>query len=112
MTLQKLMKTLGLEELTSSLCAGGGFAAASGAEGAGGDLTLGVSPTLDGARVETFMRWSHADRLPLGGVATTVVAAAATNPNTELYVTLAGDMFNSPLRHAPPLEAAARLSAL
>lgn len=82
------------------------------AQAAGGDLTIGVSPTLGGARVETFMRWSHVDRPPLGDVATTVVVAAATNPDTELYVTLAGDMFDPPLRHAPPLEAATRLSAL
>lgn len=82
------------------------------AQAADGDLTIGPSPTLGGARVETFMRWSHVDRPPLGDVGTTLVVTAVTNPGLEFSVTLTGDQFNPPLRHAPPGEAAKRLSEL
>ena len=82
------------------------------AQAAEGDLTIGASPTLGGARVETFMRWSHLDRPPLGDVCTTLIVTAVTNPDIEFSVTLTGDKFNPPLRHAPPMEAANRLSAL
>jgi NADH:ubiquinone oxidoreductase subunit E len=42
----------------------------------------------------------------------TIVVAAATNPDTAFTVTLTGDRFSPPLLHAPPGEAAERLSAL
>jgi NADH:ubiquinone oxidoreductase subunit E len=77
---------------------------------AGGDLTIGPSPTLGGARVETFMGWSHVDRAPLGDVATSIIITAATNPGVDFTVSLAGDQFVPPLRHAPPREAAERLA--
>ncbi len=82
------------------------------AQAAEGDLAIGPSATLGGARVEAFMRWNHVDRPPLGDIAMTIVVAAATNPDTAFTVTLTGDRFSPPLLHAPPGEAAERLSAL
>jgi signal transduction histidine kinase len=79
---------------------------------AGGDLTIGPSPSLGGVRVETFMRLSNVDRPPLGDVATTIIVTAVTNPDVEFTVSLLGDDFIPPLEHAPPLEAAARLQRL
>lgn len=76
---------------------------------AGGGLTIGPSPTLGGVRVETFMSLNHVDRPPLGDVATTIVVTAATNPGIEFTVSLAGDQFSPPLKHAPPRQAAERL---
>lgn len=81
------------------------------AQAAGGDLTIGPSPALGGARVETFMGLNHVDRPPLGEMATSIVVTAATNPGIEFTVTLAGDHFTPPLDHAPPKEAAERLVA-
>jgi NADH:ubiquinone oxidoreductase subunit E len=81
------------------------------AQAAGGDLTIGPSPTLGGVRVEVFMGLSHVDRPPLGDVAATILVTAATNPTIELTVTLAGDQFVPPLEHAPPQQAAQRLAA-
>ena len=78
---------------------------------AGGDLTIGPSPTLGGVRVEAFMGLDHVDRPPLGDVATTIVITAVTNPGIEFTVSLAGDQFSPPLEHAPPRQAAERLSA-
>ncbi len=80
------------------------------AQMAGGDLTIGPSPTLGGTRVEAFMGWSHIDRPPLGDMATTIIITAATNPDIEFTVSLAGDRFVPPLKHAPPREAAERLA--
>jgi signal transduction histidine kinase len=82
------------------------------AQAAGGDLTIGSSPTLGGTRVETRMSWAHVDRPPLGDVAMTIVVAAATNPGIAFTVSLTGDQFSPPLLHAPPGGAAERLSAL
>jgi signal transduction histidine kinase len=82
------------------------------AQAAGGDLTIGPSPTLGGVRVETFMQLDHVDRPPLGDVATSVIVTVATNPGVAITVTLEGDEFHPPLVHAPPLEAAARLQRL
>ena len=79
---------------------------------AGGDLTIGLSPSLGGVRVETFMRLSNVDRPPLGDVATSIIVTAVTNPEVEFTVSLRGDEFIPPLEHAPPLEAAARLQRL
>ncbi len=81
------------------------------AQAAGGDLRIGPSPTLGGARVDTFMGLNHVDRPPLGDMAATIVVAAATNPGIEFTVTLAGDQFIPPLEHAPPREAADRLTS-
>jgi len=80
------------------------------AQAAGGDLTIGPSPTLGGVRVEAVMRWNHVDRPPLGDIGTTIIVTAAMNPGIEFTVSLAGDQFVPPLRHAPPLEAAGRLA--
>jgi hypothetical protein len=79
---------------------------------AGGDLTIGLSPSLGGVRVETFMRLSNVDRPPLGDVATSIIVTAVTNPQVEFTVSLRGDEFIPPLEHAPPMEAAARLQRL
>ena len=79
---------------------------------AGGDLTIGQSPTLSGARVETFMQLNNVDRPPLGDVGTSIIVTAVTNPGVEFTVSLRGDEFIPPLEHAPPLEAAARLQRL
>ena len=79
---------------------------------AGGDLTIGRSPALGGARVETFMQLRNVDRPPLGDVATTILVTTVTNPDVEFTVSLRGDEFMPPLEHAPPLEAAARLQRL
>ena len=79
---------------------------------AGGDLTIGRSPTLGGARVETFMQLRNVDRPPLGDIATTIIVTTVTNPDVEFTVSLRGDEFMPPLEHAPPLEAAARLRRL
>ncbi len=79
------------------------------AQAAGGDLQIGASPTLGGARVETFMGLSHVDRPPLGDLAATIVVTAATNPNVEFTVSLTGDQFVPPLMRASPKDAAERL---
>ena len=79
---------------------------------AGGDLTIGLSPALGGARVETFMQLRNVDRPPLGDIATTIIVTTVTNPDVEFTVSLRGDEFMPPLEHAPPLEAAARLQRL
>ena len=81
------------------------------AQAAEGELCIGSSPTLGGARVETFMRWNHLDRPPVGDIGATLLVTAVTNPDMEFTVTLTGDRFNPPLQHAPPMEAAGRLSA-
>lgn len=57
------------------------------------------------------MGLSHVDRPPLGDMATTIIVTAATNPGIEFSVSLAGDQFMPPLRHAPPREAAERLAS-
>jgi NADH:ubiquinone oxidoreductase subunit E len=82
------------------------------AQAAEGDLAIGPSQRLGGVRVETFMRFSHVDRPPLGDVGATLVVTAVTNPDIVFSVTLTGDRFNPPLRHAPPGEAAQRLAVL
>lgn len=82
------------------------------AQGAEGHLEIGPSLSLGGVRVEASMRLSHVDRPPLGDVSASVIVAAVTNPAVTLTVTLAGDEFDPPLDHAPPLEAAARLQRL
>lgn len=81
------------------------------AQAAGGDLVIGPSPALGGVRVETFMRLGHVDRPPLGDVATTIIVTAVTNPDIEFTVSIEGDQFTPPLKHAPPREAAERLAS-
>ena len=80
------------------------------AQAAGGDLALGGSSTLGGARVEVHMELSHVDRVPLGDLATTLTVTAVTNPTVEFAVTLTGDRFDPPLLRATPAEAAERLA--
>jgi signal transduction histidine kinase len=82
------------------------------AQAAGGDLAIGLSPSLGGVRVETFMQLNNVDRPPLGDMATTIIVTAVTNPEVTFTVSLRGDEFIPPLEHAPPLEAAARLQRL
>lgn len=79
------------------------------AQAAGGDLTIGASPTLGGARVDIHMRLSHVDRPPFGDLAATLVVASATNPEIDFTVSLSGDEFSPELDHAPPGLAAGRL---
>jgi signal transduction histidine kinase len=79
---------------------------------AGGDLLVGPSPCLGGARVEAHMRLSHLDRPPLGDVAASVIVTAATNPAVTFTVSLEGDEFDPPLIHVPLLEAVERLQQL
>lgn len=81
------------------------------AQAAGGSLTIGPSPTLGGVRVEAVMELNHVDRPPVGDVATTVIVTAATNPGINFTVSLGGDQFDPPLRHAPPGVAAGRLAS-
>jgi len=76
------------------------------AQAAGGDLEIGSSPTLGGARVAVHMRLDHIDRLPLGDMGASLVVAAVTNPQVKFEVSFAGDQFSSPLVHAPPAVAA------
>jgi NADH:ubiquinone oxidoreductase subunit E len=80
------------------------------AQAAGGDLSIGPSPALGGARVETCMVLSHVDRPPLGDVGTSIVVMAATNPDMEFTVNLTGDQFTPPLLRGSPREAADRLA--
>jgi signal transduction histidine kinase len=82
------------------------------AQAAGGDLSIGPSPTLGGVRVETFMELTNVDRPPVGDIATSIIVTAVTNPVVTFTVSLRGDEFTPPLDHAPPLEAAARLQKL
>jgi signal transduction histidine kinase len=82
------------------------------AQAAAGDLRIGASPTLGGVRVHAFMQLGHVDRPPLGDMATTIVVAAATNPDITFTVTLEGDEFSPPLVRVRPLDAAKRLHRL
>jgi signal transduction histidine kinase len=75
-------------------------------QAAGGDLTIGPSPTLSGTRVEAWVRFGHVDRPPLGDMASTIVVSAITNPGVAFTVTLGGDEFDPPLVQAPPIDAA------
>ncbi len=79
------------------------------AQAAGGDLTIGRSDTLGGARVETYMELSHVDRVPLGDVGSTISVTAFTNPEIQFWVKLTGDNFDPPLLRATPAAAATRL---
>jgi signal transduction histidine kinase len=80
------------------------------AQAAGGDLAIGPSPTLGGARVETHMGLSHVDRVPLGDVGSTISVTAFTNPEVQFLVNLTGDQFHPPLLRATPVAAATRLA--
>jgi signal transduction histidine kinase len=79
------------------------------AQAAAGDLLIGPSPSLGGARVDTHMELHHVDRVPLGDVGATIVVTAVTNPEVKFYVTLMGDRFDQPLLRASPAAAADRL---
>lgn len=76
------------------------------AQASGGDLTVGSSPSLGGARVECHMQLGHVDRVPLGDVGKTIKVTAFTNPETEFYVNLDGDHFGPPLLRGSPAAAA------
>lgn len=80
------------------------------AQAAAGDLTVGASPTMGGARVEVSMSLGHVDRVPLGDVGTTIAVTAVTNPGVEFTVSLTGDRFDPPLLRASPAIAAGRLA--
>lgn len=80
------------------------------AQAAGGDLLLGKSTELGGTRVEAFMTLSHVDRPPLGDLAATLIAAAATNPEVDFTVSFSGDLFEPPISRTSPREAAQVLS--
>jgi len=62
----------------------------SAAEQAGGCLVVGKSP-LGGASVEASMQLSHPDRSPLGDLAATFAALAATNPERDIRLRLASE---------------------
>ena len=79
------------------------------AQAAGGDLTIGRSETMEGARVQTYMELSHVDRVPIGDVANTISVTAFTNPDVLFRVSLTGDRFDPPLLRASPAAAASRL---
>ncbi len=79
------------------------------AQAAGGDLTIGKSAALGGARVETHMQLSHVDRVPLGDIGSTMSVTAFTNPGIQFWVSLMGDHFDPPLLRASPAAAATRL---
>jgi len=81
------------------------------AQAAAGDLSVGASPTLGGARVEAHMQLGHVDRVPLGDLAASIAVTAVTNPDVEFTVTLRGDQFDPPLQRASPAAAAGRLAA-
>ena len=80
------------------------------AQAAGGDLSIGPSPTLSGVRMETRMQLDHVDRPPLGDVAASIIVTAVTNPGIDFAVTLTGDHFLPPLLRGSPQEAAERLA--
>lgn len=80
------------------------------AQAAAGDLLIGPSPSLGGARVDTHMQLRHIDRVPLGDVGSTVSVTAFTNPGVQFYVNLLGDQFRPPLLRASPAAAARRLA--
>jgi hypothetical protein len=60
------------------------------AERAGGSLAIGKSP-LGGASVEARMQLSHPDRSPLGDLAATFGAMAATNPDRDIRLRLVSE---------------------
>lgn len=74
------------------------------AEQAGGDLTLGRSP-LGGLQVQATLRWSHVDRLPLGDLAASVAAIAATHPEIDVRCRIAADAQERPVSTAAVAEA-------
>lgn len=80
------------------------------AQAAEGDLAIGPSPFLSGARVQARMRLSHVDRIPLGDVGSTVAVAAFTNPQVQFWISLTGDTFRPPLQRASPKAAVDRLA--
>ena len=80
------------------------------AQAAGGDLLIGPSPTLGGARVDTHMELHHVDRVPLGDVGSSISVVAFTNPQVQFFVNLTGDRFNPPLLRASPAAAVERLA--
>lgn len=61
------------------------------AEAAGGGLRIHRSRGLGGVEVEAWMELDNIDRPPLGDIATTLVAMAATNPEVWFTVDLAID---------------------
>jgi signal transduction histidine kinase len=80
------------------------------AQAAGGDLRIGSSPSLGGAKVQVVMQLSHVDRVPMGDVGKTIRVTALTNPETEFLTNLTGDRFDPPLLRASPAAAAHRLA--
>jgi signal transduction histidine kinase len=80
------------------------------AQATGGDLVIGPSPTLGGARVEAHMGFSHVDRVPLGDLGSTISVTAFTNPEVQFVVNLTGDQFRPPLQRGSPVAAATRLA--
>jgi signal transduction histidine kinase len=80
------------------------------AQAAAGDLLIGPSPTLGGARVDTHMQLRHVDRVPLGDMGSTLSVTAFTNPEVQFSVNLTGDQFHPPLLRASPAAAAERLA--
>lgn len=60
------------------------------AEQAGGSLQQGKSP-LGGALVKATMQLSHADRVPLGDLASMLSSVVCTNPEVDLWFTVRVD---------------------
>ena len=58
------------------------------AEGTGGGVCVGRSPSLGGAVVRARLSLSHVDRPPLGDVATSILTMVATNPGIDFTVDL------------------------
>jgi hypothetical protein len=61
------------------------------AEGAGGDLEVGRSDELGGARVSARMSLADVDRPPLGDVAASIATMVVTNPEVEFRVAVSDD---------------------
>jgi signal transduction histidine kinase len=80
------------------------------AQAADGDLIIGPSPILGGARVQTHMRLDHVDRVPMGDISSTISVTAFTNPEVQFFVNLTGDKFYPPLLRGSPVAAAERLA--
>jgi DNA mismatch repair ATPase MutL len=60
--------------------------AKSSAEGAGGEIKIGKSENLGGAKVILTFQISHVDRVPMGDLGSVIAGIFITNPNINIQV--------------------------
>ena len=82
------------------------------AQAAGGDLTIGPSPSLGGVRVETFMQLDHVDRPPARRRGHHHHRDGGHQSGRRVHREPAGRRVRASLDHGPPQEAVARLRRL